>query len=113
MLDTLRAGFDEGVERDRIIVAVRIDDVDLGQLVETGSIEFGVGRVQTSRCTIEMWLVGRLLHLYARRNARGLHKVATIRFTAPAYWKFESIPLQPRVGRTPTPTVMVSKRIKI
>src|ERR1700758_2171764 len=28
---------------------------------------------------------------------RGLHKVATIRLTAPAYWKFESIPLQRRV----------------
>ena len=31
---------------------------------------------------------------------RGLHKVATIRLTAPAYWKFESIPLQERVMRT-------------
>src|ERR1700758_1996176 len=31
---------------------------------------------------------------------RGLHKVATIRLTAPAYWKFESIPLQRRVGGT-------------
>ena len=31
---------------------------------------------------------------------RGLHKVATIRLTAPAYWKFESIPLQRRVVQT-------------
>jgi hypothetical protein len=32
---------------------------------------------------------------------RGLHKVATIRLTAPAYWKFESIPLQQRVRLSP------------
>jgi hypothetical protein len=32
---------------------------------------------------------------------RGLHKVATIRLTAPAYWKFESIPLQQTVRLSP------------
>src|SRR6201993_4076242 len=34
---------------------------------------------------------------------RGLHKVATIRLTAPAYWKFESIPLQERVSELSVP----------
>jgi hypothetical protein len=45
-----------------------------------------------------------------RSNPRGLNKEATIRLTAPAYWKFESISLQQRVCELPVPERRTDRR---
>jgi hypothetical protein len=42
-----------------------------------------------------------MIYVADSRDVAGLRKGATIRLTAPAYWKFESIPLQQRVRLSP------------
>jgi hypothetical protein len=44
-----------------------------------------------------------MIYVADSRDVAGLRKGATIRLTAPAYWKFESIPLQQRVCELSVP----------